>query len=57
MRRKSATVVAAITNDLRDSNMSLMLIAIKHKVGLSFVNQVAKASGQSRKRGPKPVQE
>lgn len=53
MKKKSDEVVAAVVADLQNLSMSYMLIALKHRVGLSFVNQVAKAAGLSRPRGPK----
>lgn len=53
MKKKSDQVVAAVLADLHDLNLSYMLIALKHKVGLSFVNQVAKSAGLTRPRGPK----
>jgi hypothetical protein len=54
MKKKSEQIVAAVTADLHNPNMSYMLIALKHKVGLSFVNRVAKVVGLTRPRGPRP---
>lgn len=53
MKKIREQVAAAILADLLNPSMTYMLIAVKHRVGLSFVNQVAKAAGLSRPRGPK----
>jgi hypothetical protein len=53
MKKKREQIVADVTADLHNPNMSYMLIALKHKVGPSFVNQVAKTTGLTRPRGPK----
>jgi hypothetical protein len=52
MKKKNDQVIAAVTADLRNPSMGYMLIALKHKVGLSFVNQAAKSAGLRRQRGP-----
>jgi hypothetical protein len=57
MIKKNDQVIAAVTADLCNPSMSYMLIALKHKVGLSFVNQVAKAAGLRRQRGGAKTQE
>jgi hypothetical protein len=54
MKKKSEAVIAAIKADLHIPEMNYMIIAIKHGVGLSKVNQVAKANGLTRPRGPRP---
>lgn len=53
MKKKSQQIVTDVTADLHNPAMSYMLIALKHKVGLSLVNQVAKSIGLIRPRGPK----
>jgi hypothetical protein len=53
VRKKTKETVAAITTDLTNPSMSYMLIALKHHVGLSLVNRVAKAAGLTRQRGPR----
>jgi hypothetical protein len=56
MKNKSQQIISAITFDLHNPDMSYMLIALKHHVGLSFVNQAAKAAGITRSRGPRAKQ-
>jgi hypothetical protein len=53
MKKKSEQVRADVISDLNNPALSYMLIALKHKVGLSYVNQVAKANGLTRPRGTK----
>jgi hypothetical protein len=45
----------AIVADLHNPALRHIDIAISRKIGLNFINRIAKNNGLGRKRGPRPT--
>lgn len=45
----------ALVADLQNPALRHIDIAVSRKIGLNFINCVAKKNGLGRKRGPRPV--
>jgi len=53
-KEKKEALDAVIVADLHNSALLHVEIAIRHKVGLNRICNLAKKYGLTRKRGPKP---